>query len=132
MSPEGTLGGVSQAGGGLRGPQQPASVRRDPAGQDFAAALARETAGMSLKFSAHAVARLAARKIDFTPEELARVAEAAGLAARRGSRDALLMLDDLGLVVNIQNRTVLTALDLRTMNDGIVTNIDSTVLVRKG
>ena len=41
------------------------------------------------------------------------------------------MLDDLGLVVNINNRTVLTALDLKTMNDGIVTNIDSTVLVRK-
>ena len=131
MSPEGTVGGVSQVVGGLRGPRQPASARRDPAGQDFAAALARETDGSALRFSAHATQRLAARNIDFTPQQLARVAEAASLAARRGSRDALLMLGDLGLVVNIQNRTVLTALDLRTMNDGIVTNIDSTVLVRK-
>ena len=54
---------------------------------------------------------------------------AAGLAAQRGSRNAPLMLDYLGLVVNVPNRTVFTALELRTMNGGIVTNIDSTVLV---
>ena len=61
---------------------------------------------------------------------MARVEQAADVAARRGSRDALLMMNDLGLIVNIKNRTVLTALDLGAMKDGIVTNIDSTVVVK--
>lgn len=97
----------------------------------FAASLAEAAGRTPLKFSAHATSRLASRNIRFSSQDLARVEQAADLAARRGSRDALLMMDTLGLVVNIQNRTVLTALDLANMNDGVVTNIDSTVLVKK-
>jgi len=110
---------------------QPAGARQMPAMHaSFADSLAEAQAGLALKFSAHATQRLAERQIRFTPAQIVRVQQAADLAARRGSRDALLMLDNLGLVVNVGNRTVLTALDLKTMNDGIVTNIDSAVLVR--
>ena len=108
------------------------SQAADPSGAgSFAASLAEAAGGTPLKFSAHAAGRLASRNINLSREDLARVEQAANLAARRGSRDTLLMMDTLGLVVNIQNRTVLTALDLSNMNDGVVTNIDSTVLVRK-
>jgi flagellar operon protein len=133
MPGEANIGSVASLVGAVR-PPGPAAGRAGGAGGagDFAASLTSEAEKLALKFSAHATQRLAARDIRFTPEDLDRVERAAGLAAQRGSRDALLMLGDLGLVVNINNRTVLTALDLRTMNDGIVTNIDSTVMVKQG
>jgi len=100
--------------------------------ESFAESLSRQEGARRLKFSAHASARLASRNIRFSPEEMGRVEQAARLAAQRGSRDALLMMDNLGLVVNIKNHTVLTALDLQKSQGGIVTNIDSTVVVGRG
>lgn len=85
----------------------------------------------SLRFSAHATRRLESRNIRISAEEMVCVEAAAERAAEKGSRDALLMMDDLGLIVNITNRTVLTALDLGRLEDGVVTNIDSTVMVKK-
>lgn len=99
-------------------------------GNSFAESLAKASDGQSLTFSAHAASRLASRNIRFSADEMARVQQATDLAARKGSRDALLMMDDLGLIVNVKNRTVLTALDLGALSDGVVTNIDSTVVVR--
>lgn len=106
----------------------PAKAGGTPAA-GFAEDLARVTG--SLRFSAHAASRLESRNIRISAEEMVRVEAAAERAAEKGSRDALLMMDDLGLIVNIKNRTVLTALDLGRIEDGIVTNIDSTVMVRK-
>jgi flagellar operon protein len=85
----------------------------------------------SLRFSAHAASRLESRNIRISAEEMVCVEAAAERAAEKGSRDTLLMMDDLGLIVNIKNRTVLTAIDLGRLEDGVVTNIDSTVMVRK-
>lgn len=97
----------------------------------FADSLDRETARGLLKFTAHAARRLAARNITLSADDLGRIERATQLAAGRGSRDALLMMDNLGLIVNVKNRAVLTALDLKQIRDGIVTNIDSTVVVQK-
>jgi len=129
MPHEAALGGPAQAGriASSAGRQRPASRTADGS---FARSLAEATGGAALRFSAHATDRLASRNIRFTADEMARVEQAADVAARRGSRDALLMMNDLGLIVNIKNRTVLTALDLGAMKDGIVTNIDSTVVVK--
>ena len=49
----------------------------------------------------------------------------------KGSRESLVVYRDVGLVVNIKNRTVLTALDRSRMKSGIVTGIDSTVFVEE-
>ena len=97
----------------------------------FTDSLDRETARGLLKFTAHATRRLAARNITLSAEGLARLERATQLAAGRGSRDALLMMGNLGLIVNVKNRAVLTALDLKRTSDRIVTNIDSTVVVQK-
>lgn len=121
------LGRVAPASAGGAAPQ----VSPSRGAASFAQSLAQATAGQRLKFSAHATSRLASRHITLSADQMARVEQAADLAARQGSRDALLMMDDLGLIVNIRNRTVLTALDLGSSSDGIVTNIDSTVVVRK-
>lgn len=80
-------------------------------------------------FSAHASRRLAQREIALSDRALDRIAEATDKAAMKGSRESLLLLDNLGLIVNVRNRTVLTAIDPDRMREGIVTNIDSTVII---
>ena len=101
-------------------------------GGAFEEVLARERQVGDVKFSAHAVERLAQRKIALSSEELTRISQAADKAAGKGSRESLFLLKDLGLIVNVKNRTVLTALDPHRMQEGIVTNIDSTVIIPNG
>ena len=129
MPDEASLGGPAQAGRIASSVGRGALASRAGDGS-FARSLAEATGRDALTFSAHATERLASRNIRFSADEMARVEQATDVAASRGSRDTLLMMDDLGLIVNIKNRTVLTALDLGNMKDGIVTNIDSTVVVR--
>lgn len=81
-----------------------------------------------VQFSNHAIARLQKRNIDITPTDLSRITSAIDKAAAKGSRDSLVMIDDLALVVSIKNRTVITAMDHQSMKDQVITNIDSAVI----
>lgn len=87
-----------------------------------------EETGKQLKFSAHAKSRLASRNIDVTPEIVGKLDKAVDGAEKKGSRDSLILLSDLAFIVNIPNRTVVTAMDGNTMKENVVTNIDSTVI----
>jgi len=104
-------------------------IARTPGDGSFDAVLSETQATGSVKFSAHAVRRMAQRKIALSDDALARISRAADTAATKGSRESLFLLDNLGLIVNVKNRTVLTALDPQRMQEGIVTNIDSTVII---
>jgi flagellar operon protein len=99
-----------------------------PAGVGFDKILARAEA--TVRFSNHAKSRLASRNIALTPELLDKLDKAVDGAQRKGSRDSLILLKDLAFVVNIPNRTVITAMDGNNMKDNIITNIDSTVLAQ--
>ena len=107
---------------------QPSSQPSVPAGRGslpgFADVLARE-----LTFSGHAEKRLASRGIELSPEDLGRLSEGVSKAEAKGSQTSLLLLRGLSFIVNVKNRTVVTALDQRTMKDGVITQIDSTVLL---
>jgi len=83
-----------------------------------------------VRFSAHARKKIDQRGIKLSPQQLASIEQATNRAADKGAREALLLLGELGLVVNIQNRTVLTALDTDNMRDKVFTNIDSAVIIR--
>ncbi len=106
----------------------PSSQPPSPAGKGsvpgFADVLAKE-----LTFSGHAEKRLASRGIELSSEDLGRLSEGVSRAGAKGSQTALLLLGDLSFIVNVKNRTVVTALDARTMRDGVITQIDSTVLL---
>ena len=105
-------------------------VRPAPTGQSFQQMLSRQRIeAEGVKFSAHASERLTQRKIALSDGDLARIAEATDKAADKGSRESLFLLGQLGLIVNVKNRTVLTAVDPERLREGIVTNIDSTVLI---
>ena len=82
----------------------------------------------TLKFSAHAEARLESRNIKLSQEQMQRLENATQLVAEKGARDALVMMDNLGFIVNVPNRTVITAVDSESMQDKVFTNIDSAII----
>ena len=93
----------------------------------FRAALQR--AQSSVRFSAHAQARLQSRQIELDAEALRRVEEAVDKAAEKGSRESLLLMDDVALIVSVRNRTVITAIDKENLKENVFTNIDSAVVL---
>ncbi|MBD5540505.1 MAG: flagellar protein [Lachnospiraceae bacterium] len=96
--------------------------------QDVLAQKAQEAGGKEpLKFSKHAFNRLADRNIELTMEQMDRLAEGTQKAGAKGIRDSLVMVDNLAFIVNIPNKTVITALDQEQADDKIFTNIDGAV-----
>lgn len=82
----------------------------------------------ALKFSSHAMTRMKSRNIGITPQMIDKLDKAVSGAQKKGARDTLVLLSDLAFIVNIPNKTVVTAMEGRNMKDHIVTNIDSTVI----
>lgn len=80
-----------------------------------------------IKFSNHAQNRLESRNISFSNADLEKLQSAVERAENKGARDSLIMLNDTALIVNIPNRTVVTAMPVENEGDNIFTNIDSVV-----
>lgn len=82
-----------------------------------------------LKFSNHAQERLKSRNIELNDVEMNKLVEAVGKARDKGSRDSLILMNDLALVVSVKNNTVITAVDGQNLKENVFTNIDSAVIV---
>jgi len=82
-----------------------------------------------LKFSAHASQRLQERKIKLDPETMSRVSDAIDKAEAKGIEDTLVLTSEAALIVNVKNRTVITAMDKGSMNGNVFSNIDGAVIV---
>ena len=80
-----------------------------------------------LKFSGHAMERLANRGVQLTGDRAMRLENAIDIAEKKGARDSLVLLDELAFVVSVKNRTVITACDTQGMSEGVFTKIDSTI-----
>ena len=117
--------GVSRSGG-VGGARPAAAPTRPADGSGFEAAL--ERADSSVQFSRHATKRIEQRGLDLDAARLERLEEAVGRAADKGSRDSLILLDELALVVSVQHRTVVTAMDGTASREHVFTNIDSVVI----
>jgi flagellar operon protein len=119
---------------GLAGPATPAAPASRAgaapvSGPSFADVLAQSTAGtQELKFSRHALARLAQRGIDLQGPTLQRLNEGVARAAGKGSRDSVVFLDGTAFVVSVANSTVITAVGSEHMREHVFTNIDSAVI----
>ena len=83
----------------------------------------------SLKFSKHADERLADRNIFLTEDQLDRLAEGARKADEKGIRESLVIMDNLSFIINIKNKTVITAMDHADKEEHIYTNIDGAVII---
>lgn len=82
-----------------------------------------------LKLSAHAEQRIAQRDISMTRPERQALGRAIRKLDAKGARDALLLRPDAAFVVNVPNRTVVTAINQSELQERIFTQIDSAMLV---
>ena len=80
-----------------------------------------------VKFSNHALKRLESRNIQLSDQDLSRIQNAVDKAESKGSKDSLVMMDNTAFIVNIPNKTVVTALEVASANENVFTNIDSVV-----
>ena len=94
----------------------------------FDAVLARTEGASPLAFSGHAARRIEQRGVQLDAEHMRRLESAVERAEAKGSRDSLILLDDLALVVSIKNHTVVTAVDEANQKEHVFTNIDSVVI----
>jgi flagellar operon protein len=79
--------------------------------------------------SAHAEKRIAQRDISLTRPERRSLGQAMRKLDAKGSNDALLLRSDAAFVVNVPDRTVITAINQSELEDRIFTQIDSAMLV---
>lgn len=107
-------------------------TNRTQDGLSFQDILERKTtpaAGGTLRFSKHAISRLAERNISLTDDQLDRLNEGTMKADRKGIKDSLIMVDELAFIVNVSSSTVITAMDNNRTDEQIFTNIDGAVIM---
>lgn len=110
----------------LRQPHQPAS---SAAGAGNKASFQDVLGQQMVRFSHHAEVRLQQRGIELKPEQLAKIENAINNASAKGAKDSLMLLGDMALIVNVKNRTIVTAMDGNAMKDNVFTQIDSAVII---
>ena len=79
-----------------------------------------------VKLSKRAVNRLEMRNISISDEQKARLEDAADQAVEKGMTESLVMVDDLAFILNVRNKTIVTAVN-DTAN-AVFTNIDGAII----
>jgi flagellar operon protein len=112
----------------------PSTVERRPAGEpsEFERLLKgnlspNPTSKVSL--SQHAETRIKSRSIPWSAALEKRISGGIDAAEKKGSKEALILADDVAVIANVKTRTIVTAMDRNHMKEKVFTNIDSAVLV---
>ncbi len=82
-----------------------------------------------LQFSQHAETRLRQRGIVLRNDQIEKINNAIDKASAKGAKDSLILMQDVAMIVNIKNRTVITAMDSQSLEDHVFTQIDSAVII---
>lgn len=82
-----------------------------------------------IRFTKHADARLMQRNIRLTDEQMTRLEEGTRKASDKGIKESLVLVDDLAFIVNTDKKMVITAIDQKSSEDNIYTNIDGAVII---
>ncbi len=84
----------------------------------------------AVKFSAHASDRLASRNIVLTQHHISKLNQAVQAMDQKGSKEGLVVMDNLAMIVNVKNRIVVTAVEKSPQEMGkVFTNIDSAFIM---
>ncbi len=107
---------------------QPNQVQLDKNGMSFDEILKskQNSVDNNIVFSKHANERLESRNIELSDVQMERLNEATKLAASKGIKESLVMLDDYNFIVNTKNNMVVTAIGKQEKN--VFTNIDGAVI----
>ena len=90
--------------------------------------LATQLGAEGIRLSAHAQERLRQSSVDLDAGAADRLKSAVERAEQKGSKDSLVLLDDLAFVVSVKNKTIITAVDSNRAKENVFTNIDSVVI----
>lgn len=82
-----------------------------------------------LRFSKHASLRLSDRNIELSGEQSRRLASGVQKASEKGIEESLVVVDSLAFIVNVPNRTVVTAMEQSESDSAVFTNIDGAVFM---
>lgn len=82
-----------------------------------------------IKFSKHASMRLETRHIQLDSNQLERIQHGLDSARGKGVKESLMLVDDVALIVNVDNATVITALNKEETKEHVFTNIDGALLL---
>ena len=101
-----------------------------PATESFQSVMSQQLGGSRpVQMSKHASERLFSRGINISDDRMQQVSQALDKAEDKGSRETLILFDDMALVASVKNRTIITAFDRDKLREGVVTSIDSAVIL---
>lgn len=83
----------------------------------------------NLNLSQHAETRIKSREIPWSEALEQRISQGIDQANSKGSRETLIIADNVAVIANVKSRTVVTAMDKSQLKERVFTNIDSAVLV---
>jgi flagellar operon protein len=107
----------------------PAELNLPAGAQSFASVLSKHTGAVETPtFSRHALERVTRRGIQLDQSTLQRLGGGVSRAAAKGSRAAVVFVDNTAFVVSVPNNTVVTAVGSEHMREHVFTNIDSAVI----
>ncbi len=116
---------IANKAGGLKPPGK-SNSNRESFNEVFKAEL---NGGDSIRFSKHAEARIYSRGIKMDAETVGRLVKAIEKAEEKGSKETLILDKDSAYVVSVKNKTVITVFDKDSLRQGVVTAIDSAVIM---
>jgi flagellar operon protein len=110
-------------------PAQAGALALPVGAPSFASVLAQSTtAAKAPTFSRHALERVNRRGLQLDQPTVQRLAGGISRAASKGSRAAVVFVDNTAFVVSVPNNTVVTAVGSEHMREHVFTNIDSAVI----
>lgn len=80
-----------------------------------------------VKISKHAQMRMEMRNVSLTESQKQKLSNAIDRADAKGIKDTLVVMERMAFVVNVRNRTVITAMNSTEMRENVFTNIDGAV-----
>jgi len=107
---------------------RPAAPKKNKAAQESFQDVFKKATGV--KFSSHAMDRIKSRNIQLGQEDMEKITRALDLAGEKGSKEALLVCEEMVLIASVKNRTVISAVDKENLKERVFTNIDSAVIVK--
>jgi flagellar operon protein len=120
---------AAEAAPAIATPAQTAALNLPVGTPTFASVLAHSTtAAEAPKFSRHALERVNRRGIQLDQSTMQRLAGGVSRAATKGSKAAVVFVDNTAFVVSVPNNTVVTAVGSEHMREHVFTNIDSAVI----
>lgn len=112
--------------GQVAGRNASAPAANQPGNPAFADLL--RAASNGTRLSTHAGKRIERRELSLDADKQMRLDSAINRAAEKGSKSTVVVLDDLAVVVDVRQRTVVTAMQRDPTRERVFTNIDSVVI----